>query len=361
MQDCVSGTAYYLCLMQIINTSLCSFGMSGKVFHAPFIHANKGFHLYGAWERSQKNAATDYPGIKSFSTLEEMLADEAIDLVVVNTPNYTHYEFAKKALLAGKHVLVEKAFTVTVSEAEELVKIAEQKNRQLSVFQNRRYDSDFKTVKQVADEGRLGKIVEAEFHFDRYNLNLSPKQHKETINPGAGLLHDLGPHIIDQALYMFGMPKSLFGFLRVKRPLSLVNDYFDIQLFYPSLNVRLKASLIVKEPTAAYSLHGTNGSFIKIRADIQEERLKLGDKPGTTGWGIEPDEARGILNIADNGTTVRSTVTSLPGDYMEFYNILHEALTQNKKLPVSANDGLNVMRVIEAVQQSHETKQVIFF
>lgn len=343
----------------ILNTALCSFGMSGKVFHAPFIHLNKGFNFYAVWERTKKVAATEYPGIISFNLLEAMLADENIDLVVVNTPNYTHFEFAKKALLANKHVLVEKSFTVTVSEAEELIKIAKEKNKKLAVFQNRRYDSDFKTVKKIAEEGSLGKIVEAEFHFDRFNLNLSPKQHKETINPGAGLLHDLGPHIIDQALYLFGMPQSVFGFLRVLRPSSLVNDYIDMHLFYPGLTVRLKAGLIVKEQPAAYSLHGTHGSFVKMRADIQEDVLKQGAKPNTADWGTEPREAAGILNILKDGETIRTSVTSLQGNYMEFYDALYEGITNDQDLPVSGEEGLNVMRIIGAVQESHNTRSIV--
>ncbi len=178
--------------MKKINVALCSFGMSGLVFHAPFLEVNEGFNLYAVWERSKKTAAAKYPGIKSFDSLEDMLADEIIDLVVVNTPNYTHYEFAKKALLANKHVLVEKSFTVTVSEAEELIGIARKTGKKLSVYQNRRYDSDFKTVKKIVDEEALGQIIEAEFHFDRYNLNLSPKNIKKPQIPARASCTTLG-------------------------------------------------------------------------------------------------------------------------------------------------------------------------
>jgi len=344
--------------MNKINTALCSFGMSGLVFHAPFIHANPGFNLYAVYERSKKTAVTIYPGILSFDSLESMLADEAIDLVIVNTPNYTHFDFAKKALLAGKHVLVEKSFTVTVEEARELIGLAKEKNKQIAVFQNRRYDSDFKTVKQVVDEGLVGDIIEAEFHFDRYKPALSPKQHKETNIPGAGLLHDLGPHLIDQALYLFGMPRSVFGLLRTVRPLSVVNDFFDITLFYQNLTVRLKSGLLVKEALPAYILHGTKGSFIKERADIQEDILKQGAKPGTANWGKEPESARGILNLVENGEEQRIMMPSLPGNYMEFYDGLYEAIVNNKALPVSAADGLNVMLVIEAVLRSAGSQTV---
>lgn len=346
--------------MKIINTALCSFGTSGLVFHAPFIDAHPGFNLYAVWERSKKKAAEHYPGIRSFDTLESMLADEAIELVIVNTPNHTHFEFAKKALLAGKHVLVEKSFTVTVSEAEELILIATKMNRQLSVFQNRRYDSDFKTVKKIVDEGLLGAITDAEFHFDRYKPDLSPKLHKESPIPGAGLLHDLGPHLIDQALYLFGLPGSLVGSLKTFRPGSQVNDYFDLTLFYPTLTVCLKASLLVMEILPAYILHGTKGSFTKMRADLQEDILKAGQKPGSADWGIEPLSATGKLIINENAITTTTNFQTLNGNYMEFYDGLYESIINAKSLPVSALDGLNVIRVIEATLQSDLLKKIIY-
>ena len=346
--------------MKIINTALCSFGTSGLVFHAPFIDAHPGFNLYAVWERSKKTAAEHYPGIRSFDTLESMLADEAIELVIVNTPNHTHFEFAKKALLAGKDVLVEKLFTVTVSEAKELIRIASAMNRQLSVFQNRRYDSDFKTVKKIVDEGLLGAITDAEFHFDRYKPGLSPKLHKELPIPGAGLLHDLGPHLIDQALYLFGLPESLFGFLKTIRTGSRVNDYFDLTLFYRTFNIRLKASLLAMENSPAYQIQGTLGSFIKLRADVQEDTLKKGLKPDSPDWGIEPSSAAGFLFINENGRITVKNIPSLQGNYMEFYDGLYQCLFHGDNLPVTAQDGLNVMRVIEAVLLSNQSQKIIY-
>ena len=343
---------------RIINTALCSFGMSGLVFHAPLIAAHPGFNLYGVWERSKKEAQQIYPAIVSFSSLEEMLNDPSIDLVVVNTPNHTHFEFAKKALRAQKHVLVEKAFTVTVTEAMELKYIAEQQNKLLSVFQNRRYDSDFKTVNKVIAEGELGNVLEAHFRFDRYKPQLSAKEHKEKPLPGSGLLHDLGPHLVDQALYLFGMPASVFGYTRTHRPNSQVNDFFQINLFYASHAVQVSSSLMVKEEIPAYIIHGTNGSFIKQRGDVQEDVLKTGQKPGGAGWGIEHESAAGILNIIQNGNGVRKPVPTLAGNYMEFYDALYTSITQNKPLPVTANDGINVMKIIEAVLDSRGEKTI---
>ncbi|MEO6454909.1 MAG: Gfo/Idh/MocA family oxidoreductase [Ginsengibacter sp.] len=345
--------------MQKINTAICSFGLSGKVFHSPFISRHPGFNLYAVWERSNQIAKEIYPDVISYSSFEDMLADKAIDLIIVNTPNYTHYEFAKQALHAQKHVVVEKPFTVNVNEAEELVALAKKQRRILSPFQNRRYDSDFKTVKKIVDEGILGEIVEAEFHYDRYNLILSHKEHKETPRAGAGILHDLGPHLIDQALHLFGMPESVFGCLRTLRPSSRVNDYLDILLFYPAKTVRLKSGYIIKEAVPSFVLHGFNGSFLKPRADVQEDILQAGAMPGSPDWGTAPEGAKGILNVNHNGETVREFVPSLQGNYMEYYDGIYEAIVNNGPPPISAEDGLKVMKIIEAAQESDKHKMII--
>ena len=345
--------------MVTINTALCSFGMSGLVFHAPFIEAHPGFNFYGVWERSAKTAREKYPCTHSFDTLEDMLADELIELVVVNTPNYTHFDFAKKAILAGKHVLVEKSFTVTVREAEKLITLANGKGKKLAVFQNRRYDSDLKTVQKIIKSRQLGNIIEAEFHFDRFKPTLSPKTHKEPLTPGAGLLHDLGPHLIDQAIYLFGMPQSLFGHLKITRPLSLVNDYMDVLLFYPLLTVRLKGGYLVKEPLPSYILHGTKGSFLKPRTDVQEDALKAGLKPVNTDWGTEPSNEQGLLNVLVDDESHRQYITSEQGNYMDFYESLYQAIIHDTALPVTGNDGLKVMKIIEAILQSDELKKVV--
>src|SRR5665213_2441993 len=210
--------------MDPIKTALCSFGMSGWVFHAPFININPGFNLYAVWERSKNLAEKKYPGVKTFTTLEDMLADEAVELVVVNTPNFTHYDYTKKALEARKNVIVEKPFTITSKEGNELIELAKKQNLKLSVYQNRRFDSDFKTIKNVLSENLLGDLVEVEMHFDRFKEELSSKVHKETPGPGSGSLYDLGAHLIDQALQLFGMPDQLFSDIRIARPISQVDD-----------------------------------------------------------------------------------------------------------------------------------------
>lgn len=281
--------------MKTIKAALLSYGMSGKVFQAPFLELHPGFELVGSWERSKKLIQEDYPHVKSYASIDEILADD-VDLVVVNTPIDTHFEYTKKVLEAGKHVIVEKAFTSTVAEAEELAALAKSNGVKLAVFQNRRWDSDLKTVRQVLVDGSLGEIVEAEFHFDRYNPLLSPKAHKETVNSGSGILKDLGPHIIDQALYLFGFPKAVFADIRITRENSVVDDWIDIVLFYPDLRVRLKASFFVREPNPAYVLHGKRGSFLKHRGDVQEDDLKVMKKPNLDTWGTEPKEKEGYLH-----------------------------------------------------------------
>jgi predicted dehydrogenase len=344
--------------MQKINVALLSFGMSGRVFHAPFIEAHRGFELIGAWERSEKRIQELYPNNKSYESLESLLQDPVVDLVVVNTPTYSHFELARKALEAGKHVVVEKAFTTTVEEAKALKSLAENSNLQLSVYQNRRWDSDFKTVQKVVAERWLGDLVEATFSFDRFNPNLSPKQHKETPGPGAGLVNDLGPHLIDQALTLFGMPEALFADIRITRPASKVDDYFEILLYYPRLRVRLKSGYFVRELAPAYILHGTKGSFVKTRADPQEKDLQAGKKPGDD-WGTEPDSEYGWLHTEINGKVTREKIKSLQGNYMEYYNGVYESIRDNKEVPVSAEDGVRVMRIIEVAFASHEGKKIM--
>jgi scyllo-inositol 2-dehydrogenase (NADP+) len=341
-----------------IKVALLSYGMSGKVFHAPFLELHPGFELLGSWERSKNLIQQDYPQVKSYATLDALLED-AVDLVVVNTPVGTHFEYAKKVLLAGKHVIVEKAFTTTVAEAQELVALAKEQGLKLSVFQNRRWDSDFKTVQQVISDGVLGDIVEAEFHFDRYNPNLSPKQHKETANSGAGILKDLGPHLIDQAIYLFGFPSAVFADVRITRKNSLVDDWIDIVLYYDTFRVRLKASFFVREAIPAYQLQGKRGSFLKPRGDVQEDDLKLGKKPNLDSWGTEPLELEGILHTDIDGIIMHGKIPTLQGNYHAFFDGVYNSIVNNTVEPVTAQDGLRVMKIIESAIQSSALKRVI--
>jgi predicted dehydrogenase len=345
--------------MKKIKSALLSFGMSGRVFHAPFIHEHPGLELIGAWERSKKTIQQHYPDSRSYDTLDSLLQDSSIDLVIVNTPTYTHYELAKKALQASKHIVVEKAFTTTVAEAQELKDLALQKGKVLSVFQNRRWDSDFKTVQQVVNQGILGDLKEVSISYDRFNGALSPKLHKEIPGPGAGVVYDLGPHVIDQALTLFGKPTGVFAVLGIMRALSQVEDYFEILLFYPTLQVRLRATYFAREPVASYILHGTKGSFLKSRTDLQETNLQAGQKPTGINWGVEPESEHGLLHTDLDGKIVRERIKSLPGNYMDYYNGIYHSITELQPPPVTVDEGIEVVRVIEAAFASHREKRVI--
>lgn len=345
--------------MKPINTALCSYGMSGKLFHAPFISASPKFNLYGVLERSKQLAKETYPTIKTFQSLDDLLADDHIELVIVNTPNITHYDFSKKVIQAGKHLIVEKPFTATVLEAEELIQLANEHNVVISVYHNRRYDSDFKTVQKILKEDLLGEIVEAEFHYDRYDPKLSYKTHKETPTAAVGSLYDLGSHIIDQALVLFGMPVAVFADLDSYRPNSLVGDYFDLKLFYPSHRVILKSSYYVREPLPGYILHGKKGSFIKSKADVQEADLQAGKSPDSKNWGKEPVTEQGLLHIEKDGKTIKQSIPTLTGNYMEYFDTIFDAIRHNTRLSVKAEDAMMVIAIIEAALKSNEEHKVI--
>ena len=342
-----------------IQTALCSFGMSGKVFHAPFIAANKGYNLYGVFERSKKTAKEIYPEVKSFDALEEMLTDETIELIIVNTPNATHFDYTKKALLAGKHVIVEKPFVINSKEGAELIALAKEQQKKISVYHNRRYDSDAKLLKKVVKENLLGEIGEAELHYDRFKKELSPKLHKETPGPGAGLLYDLGSHLIDEALQLFGKPEAVFADNTIIRSFSKVDDYFEILLYYPQKRVRLKASNQVREAVPAFVLHGSKGSLLKSRADVQENDLINGKIPGSDNWGVEHENEKGLLHTEKENKVIREYIAPLPGNYMEYFDQMYRAIRQNEPVPVSAEEGLEVIRMIETALKSNSERKVI--
>lgn len=345
--------------MKPINTALCSYGMSGLVFHAPFISISPEFNFYGVLERTKNLAQEKYPNVKTFRTLDDLLDDENIELVIVNTPNITHYDFAKKAIVAKKHVIIEKPFTATFDEAQELIALAKENNVIISVYHNRRYDSDFKTVQKILNEGWLGNMVEAEFHYDRFDTNLSYKTHKETPTAGVGSIYDLGSHLIDQVLVLFGMPTAVFADLNSYRPNSQVGDYFDVKLYYSSHRVILKSSYFVREALPGNILHGMNGSFIKSKADVQEKDLQAGKMPDSKNWGKEPDEEMGLLHTEKNGKIIKNRIPTLQGNYMEYYNGIYQAIRHSKPLPVTATEGANVIKVIEATLKSNKEQKVI--
>jgi predicted dehydrogenase len=343
----------------MINTALVSFGMSGKVFHAPFIASNPNFNLVGSWERSTKNIEAAYPGTKSYTSYEELLADPIIDLVVVNSPNDTHFTYAKSALLAGKHVVVEKAFTVTAKEAEELDALANTKGLKLAVYQNRRYDADFLTIQKLIQEEEIGVLQDMQISFERYRTTLSPKKHKESVTPGAGLLYDLGPHLVDQAILLSGMPLAVFADIRITRKVSIIDDYFTLILYYPSHRITLTSGMLFMTESPGYKIYGTKGCFIKNRSDIQEADLIAGKKPNSPDWGAEAIADYGTLYTDMNGIITNKVIPSIPGNYGIFYEKMADAILNNAPVPTSAKEGTNIIRVLEAARNSAFNKRVV--
>ena len=321
-----------------INTGILSFGMSGRVFHAPFIHINPHFNLVAVVERSQKIAQDLYPEIKSYDTVDQLLADDTITLVIVNTPNHTHFEFATEALKAGKHVLIEKPAVENITQFNELSEVSKKSGKRIFFYQNRRYDSHFLDVKKVIESGNLGKLTEVSFRFDRYKMELGQKYFKENNQYiSSGLTYDLGPHIIDQAISLFGKPLKFSKTTSINRPDSQVADYFHYHLRYPNeLNVFLTGSLAVANPLPAFVVNGTKGSFIKTMADVQEQQLIDGMLPNNPAYGVEPNGSAGKLVTIDN-TNQKHISYPLPhrGDYNLLFNDIYENLVNEVEYPIT--------------------------
>jgi scyllo-inositol 2-dehydrogenase (NADP+) len=334
----------------VIKAGLLAYGMSGKVFHAPFLQAHSGFNLKAVVERNHKNAINDYPAITSYNSVDELLNDEEIELAVINTPNNLHYEHAKVALNKHKHILVEKPFTATTAQAKELFELADSVGKQIFFYQNRRWDSDFTSVRKVIESGKLGKLVEVHLRYDRYRNVIGPKVFKETPVEASGLLYDLGPHLLDQVISLFGKPLSYYKILGKNREGTLVDDYFTIQLTYPdSVYVFVTSSMLVVNSQAAFVLHGVNGSFIKQRADIQEEQLLAGMKLTDPGYGIEPANKEGLLTTIDaDGKKTEEYIPSEVGSYLTLFEAVYQAIANNKPYPIKREDVLTQIEIIES-------------
>lgn len=335
-----------------IKVGLASYGMSGMVFHAPLLMRHPAYHLTHVLERSSEKSQQHFPNIKIVRSFEALLEVPSIELVVVNTPNALHFEMAQQALRAGKHVVLEKPFTVTYSEAEALIKLAKEQDRILTVFQNRRWDGDFLTVQKIVQEKLLGRLVEYEAHYDRYVREVRPGTWKETNQPGSGILYNLGSHMIDQALVLFGKPNVLTADIGARREGSNVDDYYNIILHYADLKVNLKSSYLVREPGPRYILHGTTGSFVKYGIDPQEEALKEGKFPDEDDWGKESVMDWGKFHGEINGLHYVGNIETLPGNYRAFYQNLFEVLTEGKPLAVKPEEAATVIQLIELAMQS---------
>lgn len=335
---------------RVITTGLLAYGMSGKVFHAPFIHTHPGFSLYAVTERHHKNAVKDYPGIQSYNTIDDLLHDEEIELVIINTPNFTHFDYAKKALQNGKNIIVEKPFAATVKEAEELYNLAEQVGKKIFVYQNRRWDSDFLAVKKIIADGSLGKLSEVHFRFDRYRASIGPKSFKEEPIAASGLQYDLGPHLLDQVISIFGTPLSYHKILGKNRINTQVDDYFSIHLSYPdSVNVFVHANMMVTAVQPAFVVHGRNGSLVKPRADVQEEQLLKGISPSEDNYGKEEKNKEAILTLINaEGNRHETLISSEKGNYLPLFSAVHRSLTTGEPYPVKKEEILTQLEILQS-------------
>lgn len=342
---------------RILNVGLIGFGLSGRYFHSPFLSTNPGFKIKTVVERSKNEAQEFDPNIGNARSVEELLSDESIDLVFICTPNETHFPYAMDALENGKHVVIEKPFSATEEEARQLVALAEQKGLILTAYQNRRWDSDFLTIKKLIAEDKLGDIVEYECRYDRFRPVVPTESWKEKSVPVGGNLYNLGPHLIDQALVLFGEPLTVTAEIRSVRPNSEIDDYFDVRLGYADKLVIVKSSLMVYENFLRYNLHGTKGSFIKGGLDPQEETLRKNILPTEKPWGVEPGNRWGKLYSED----FTGVVESEAGDYAPFYQNVYDAVVNGAGLAVKPAEIIRTTRVIDLAFQSSREKQVMTY
>jgi predicted dehydrogenase len=333
---------------RVIKTGVLSYGMSGRLFHCPFLNLHAGFELSAIVERTTKKANKVYPDVKSYDTIDAILNDSEIELIVINTPSSTHFEFALKALKAGKHLLVEKPFTVTSSEAKTLFLEAKKQNCHVMPFQNRRYDSDFLSVKDVVESGRLGNLIEVHFRYDRYVYDISNNQTKETAIPGNGILYNLGPHLVDAAIALFGKPLKWSKVTQANRPNSKIDDYAHVHLEYENgLQVFITASLLVADALPAFVLYGTKGAYIKKRCDVQEAQLQSGILPNHPGYGIEKSRQEGVLTTVANGFARKEKIISKKASYMNIFEAVFQTIRNGKPFPVSESQIIQQIEILE--------------
>ncbi|MGC3873185.1 oxidoreductase [Halomonas sp. GXIMD04776] len=334
-------------MKETYNVGLVGYGMASKTFHAPLIAATPGLEVVAVSSSDADKVLADLPRVEVMATPQALFARPDIDLVVIPTPNDTHFPLAKAALAAGKHVIVDKPFTVTLGEGRLLKGYAEEAGKLLSVFHNRRWDSDFLTVRALVEARTLGRLVHFESHFDRFRPDVGQRW-REQPKPGAGLWYDLGPHLLDQARQIFGMPRAILLNLAKRRDGAQVDDDFHALLDYDGLRVVLCASTLVAAESPRFILHGTQGSYVKHGLDPQEAWLKEGQTP-TPQWGVDSRDGELMLQETDSeeASLVAHACGTLPGDYLAYYIGIHDALAGEGTNPVSVDDALAVMQLLE--------------
>ncbi|HTR25563.1 MAG TPA: oxidoreductase [Terriglobales bacterium] len=338
-------------VIQEIEVGLIGFGFAGRVFHAPVISTIPGLRLAAIVQRHGDSARELYPDAQLLRSVDDLLAQQSLRLIVVATPTASHFSVAHQCLLHDRDVVVDKPFVTNSSEAIDLLRLAQQRRRILSVYQNRRWDGDFLTVRRLLQEDVLGEIVLYESHYDRYRPQLRPGAWRELPEPGSGIWFDLGAHLVDQAVVLFGMPEAVSADLRIEREGAAVDDAFDVVLHYGKMRVLLRAGMLVCAPTPRFRLNGSRGSFVKFGLDPQEEALKAGLKP-SPGWGLEPEEMWGTLSLAEESATTSTRIATAVGDYRRYYENVRDAVSSSAALEVASQQILDVVRLLEIASES---------
>ncbi len=330
-----------------IRTALVGYGSVAEKMHVPLIDVCPDLDFVGVVERNGNRCQEKYPRISTFRSLDELLNADVADLIAITTPNEFHFPMAKQCLIAGKHVVVDKPVTIFSHEAEELEVLAKERNLICSVFHNRRYDGDIMTLQKLISENTLGDLVYLESHFDRFRPIVSENWREKDV-PGNGITYDLGSHLIDQAVLLFGMPESIFADIQKQRKTAIADDYFDINLYYSGFKARVTAGVLVNAPTPRFLLLGEKGSYQKFGLDVQEQAFKDGKKPEGETWGLEPAENWGKLFLP-NETVPYPT---LPGDYRIFYQNVADAILKDTPLQVTLPQTISVLKIIESAFES---------
>lgn len=335
-----------------LKVGVIGYGYSAKTFHLPFIDTLESLTLSAISSSQQQVVQEDWPQIAYFDSAQRLITESDVDLVIITAPNDVHFSLAKLALEQGKHVIVEKPFVTRIEQGKTLIELAQQKNLVLSVFHNRRWDGDFLTVKKLIEQGRLGEVKVFESHFDRYRP-IVRQRWREQAQEGGGILFDLAPHLLDQALALFGLPQSLSADCRIMRPEASTIDYFDLQLYYPQHVVRLHANLYSPEPNVRYQVLGSLGKFLKYGLDPQEDRLKTGVVPCTPEWAQETSEQFGVFYHAEGSEIIPTE----QGGYQHYFQQVALAIRHGKANPVSAESALQSIQLIELALESNAKGQ----
>jgi len=329
-----------------IKTGIVGYGKSAKVFHAPLINTVQSLDLYSVVERSSDDAIQQYPDVEVFRSFKEILKDDLTELLIITTPNHLHFSMAQEALSAGKHVVIDKPFTVTFEEATKLIRLADDSGLKLSVFQNRRWDGDFLTLKELIRNKKVGETVEVVSTFNRFRNQIQEDAWREKSQAGSGVLYDLGPHLIDQSIQIFGKPDQLYADIREQRG-GVTDDYFELDLYYPNLKVKLKAGVLVADPSPRFTVRGTEGAFVTFGLDPQEQNLKEGKKLDSN------DHSLGTLYKWEDSKMTEEQVKIAMGNYSAFYRDMASAIKGKGELPVDPNDAAYVIYLIELAFKSN--------